>query len=196
MRFLLKAIKREMGDYDSVWQFLYLHDWFDPVHNVINWFRNTYARICRFFFWGWKLRNSHDWDGHTLYEIIHLKLERMDKEMLNKGHLAWQYEEKKRCYRTLKIAKEAARRLSKGRLEDRAVTKFHDTYGYTFKGQEKRDNCLSHIFGMDQEPKILLSEGLYKKLQKSAWKEDADRLQYHKDLLFNTLNKWLEHYWD
>jgi hypothetical protein len=34
-------------------------------------------QIKRFFYWGWALRNSHDWDSGYLEEMILLKLQRM-----------------------------------------------------------------------------------------------------------------------
>jgi hypothetical protein len=37
------------------------------------------AKIERFFYWGWALRNSQDWDNYYLDEIMLLKLERMRK---------------------------------------------------------------------------------------------------------------------
>lgn len=39
--------------------------------------RRLIEQIKRFFYWGWKLRNSFDWDNGFLEEMILLKLKRM-----------------------------------------------------------------------------------------------------------------------
>ena len=36
-------------------------------------------RIKRFFYWGWKLKDSFDWDSAYLEEVLYLKLVRMRK---------------------------------------------------------------------------------------------------------------------
>ena len=55
--------------------------------------RHFIDSVKRFFFWGWKLRNSHDWDYAYLYKIMALKLERMEYEFKNHGHCEWQEED-------------------------------------------------------------------------------------------------------
>lgn len=41
--------------------------------------------IKRFFYWGWKLRNSHDWDHDYFLEVMYLKLKRMEQYQITQG---------------------------------------------------------------------------------------------------------------
>ena len=77
-----------------------------------------YERVCRFFYWGWKLKDSHDWDYYYLNQIIHFKLVRMKKRLIDDakaGKLAvyceWQVKEKDRAHRMLLTSVELSRRL-------------------------------------------------------------------------------------
>lgn len=44
-------------------------------------FRNFYRRICFFLFWGWTLKDSHDWDHYHLYDLLFIKMNRMRKAL-------------------------------------------------------------------------------------------------------------------
>lgn len=60
--------------------------------------------IRMFFYWGWKLRNNHDWDYSYLFDMITLKLERMNKELLN-SLVDWEHDdEHKRAIKALSLA--------------------------------------------------------------------------------------------
>lgn len=43
--------------------------------------RNLIETVKRFFYWGWTLRNSYDWDYGYVETIIHLKLKRLKYAM-------------------------------------------------------------------------------------------------------------------
>ena len=40
---------------------------------------DIYKKICRFFYWGWHLRNNHEYDFAYIYRMLHLKLSRIYK---------------------------------------------------------------------------------------------------------------------
>jgi hypothetical protein len=69
--------------------------------------RHYYRMICRMIWWGWKLRNSHDWDYGYMDEIIYLKLERMQKEMLQNGHCVWNSDPKSKEYYLMRKLEQA-----------------------------------------------------------------------------------------
>lgn len=70
-----------------------------------------YRSICRFFFWGWKLRNSYDWDFSYIYGIINVKLQRMENEFINNGHCVWNNDINNKGFKKLREAKVLAYRL-------------------------------------------------------------------------------------
>ena len=51
--------------------------WF---YNLVDTFRHFFDSIERFFFWGWNMRHSYDWDYGYLYKMIYLKMKRMEKD--------------------------------------------------------------------------------------------------------------------
>jgi len=78
--------------------------------------RHIYRKILRMIWWGWKLRNSYDWDHGYLDEIIYLKLYRMQKEMSQRGHCVWNSDPKSKEYHLMRKLEQAvytARIISK-----------------------------------------------------------------------------------
>lgn len=69
-----------------------------------------YRRIERFFYWGWKLKDHYDNDYTELYEIIYLKLDRIDKKVSD-SYVCWGDIGCGSQLRKLKTAKELAKRL-------------------------------------------------------------------------------------
>lgn len=51
--------------------------------NLVFPFKNFFRRVSFFLFWGWTLKDSHDWDYYHLYELINIKLKRMRKALEN-----------------------------------------------------------------------------------------------------------------
>jgi hypothetical protein len=81
----------------SFWDDLYLGetgikplDWcsnkFHDIHISLIVAQET---IERFFYWGWKLRKSHDFDFAFLEEMMLLKLKRMEKCFKKHGNTVW-----------------------------------------------------------------------------------------------------------
>jgi hypothetical protein len=83
-RRLLQGVT-EMTGKRTLWQKLYLADCLDPFFNAVTSVRAFYECVKRFFFWGWKLRKSYDFDSHTIYEMLNLKYRRIEKALEN-GH--------------------------------------------------------------------------------------------------------------
>jgi hypothetical protein len=184
-RQLLRSLS-EIKGYDSIWQFLWLHEWFDPFWK--RWY-NLLALIetvKRMFYWGWKMRDNHDWDFHYVYIMLYYKLDRMSKAMINKGHLEWQYEENKRVVRYLKMATECARRLA-FEEDNRYSHQFLDKYG--FRSSWSKQLKLKS----KGEP---ISKELYDRLYKASLDKDKNYRKYLKDNLYKALNTFGEHWWD
>lgn len=59
-----------------------------------------YETSERIIYWGWKLRNSHDWDYGYMEDMLLYKLQRMEKGVYLEGHHVWS--KKSREYRALK----------------------------------------------------------------------------------------------
>lgn len=64
----------------------------------MNTIRQWWETICRMCWWGWKLRNSYDWDYGYLDEMLYLKLDRMQKNMSKYGNCLWNSDPKAKEY--------------------------------------------------------------------------------------------------
>lgn len=67
--------------------------------------------VKNFFHYGWKFRNTFDFDGSTLYEAQYYKLERLYNCMLHNSHLQWNSSPNTRLMRRLCEAKHLAKYL-------------------------------------------------------------------------------------
>lgn len=83
-RSLIKAVREiSPSKEDSLLNKIYLSDAFDPFHKA-------YVKVCvffecveRFFYWGWKLRKSYDFDSAFVFEMLLLKYTRIYAAMEN-----------------------------------------------------------------------------------------------------------------
>jgi hypothetical protein len=57
--------------------------------------KRIYEKIGRMIFWGWNLRDSHDWDYFYIFHILELKLERI-YDTISEGPVDWDYDEEHR----------------------------------------------------------------------------------------------------
>lgn len=93
-----------------------LEDWGFKMSLRLKWFFFKrffivrYRRAERFFYWGWKLKDNCDNDYVELYEIIYLKLDRIDKKVSD-SYSCWGDIGYGSQLRKLKTAKELAKRL-------------------------------------------------------------------------------------
>jgi hypothetical protein len=150
--------------------------------------RILWKTVCRMVWWGWKMRNNHDWDFAYLYLTIHLKLQRMDKVLFSeKSYALWTIQDKSRVYRALKETKEIARRLSTGEEHYKYTLQFHEKYG--FKGSLA--SLFDERLGVEK-----ISDNLYNKLYRAALKKDEAHYKQLKQRFYYLLSTFGEHWWD
>lgn len=144
--------------------------------------------ICRMAWWAWKMRKNYDWDFAYLYMTIHYKLQRMDKVLLSgKSPCVWTTQTQSRMYRSLKEAKEIARRLAEGNEDMKYTLAFHDRFGYNSK------SLLSLPLDKDIEK---ISDKLYNKMYKTALEKDKKHYKKLKARFYYLLNTFGEYWWD
>lgn len=77
-----------------------------------------YEKIKRMIFWGWKMRNSYDYDAHTIYEMLQWKLERLLHVFKYDGHCVWNNSEDNKRMKDLKEAIELLKRKNSADDDD------------------------------------------------------------------------------
>jgi hypothetical protein len=151
--------------------------------------RIFWEMVCRMAWWAWKMRKNHDWDFAYLYLTIHLKLKRMDDNMLTgKSYASWTYNKQSRCYRSLKEAKELAKRLADGEEDMKIIMQFHDRFGF-------RSDFARRI-GIEKENAEPISDKLYDRLYRKAVKENKEHYKAVKRRFYYLLETFGDHWWD
>lgn len=134
-------------------------------------------KIQRMFYWGWKMRNSVDFDACAIYEMLYLKLDRVYNCFLVNSHCVWNSDPNSKGMRRLRIARELARRLS--------TDLYIDNYEKHLEKFPKEDDWLE--FRMeDNERKSFLR----------AVKKDDYLVERDKEYLFELLNRNINFWWD
>jgi hypothetical protein len=191
MRALLKLYKSERKYHKSIWQMIYLSDWFDPIYKVIRFFPKTYEKLNRMIFWGWKLRYSWDFDASTLYEIIYLKLDRVQKCCLKHGHLEWDSSPDTNLMRKLSELKGLAKRLSEDNYHKNS-SRFHDMYCRL----DQNKSPLDYMFTKHHPEARPISETMYSFFFKKAIDADNKEKIADKKRFYYLMDKYLESFWD
>lgn len=161
--------------------------------------KELWFKIKQFCYWGWKLRNTVDYDGSTLYDVIYLKLDSIYNCFINDGHLVWNSDKDNKNMRKLRVAIELAKRLS-----ERDCTFYcqdlHDKHdlkwGKIKFNFEKIDNKLSYMITsrcnvITEKDKIQESKEL-----RLIYKKEQSIRKHNKELLFKLLFKYLDSWWD
>lgn len=161
------------------------------ISNIKYWFINLFETLERMFYWGWKLRKSYDFDGNTLFDIIHLKLERLYKCHRDHGHCEWNSSTETKLMKRLKEASELAKRLSDEEYTDKYSMRVFSNYigsegdGFIYDSHKK----------FHPEAKEIDSN-LYSVMLKKALNKDYKNYTNNKNRLFKLLDRYLDRWWD
>ena len=135
---------------------------------------NFIDQVKNFFFWGWKMRNSVDFDCNSIYDVLYLKLDTTYKCMVENSHLMWNRNENTVGMKKMRIARELAKRISEDQyLENNFI--FPDK--------------LTSFFGVG-------ITGKYFKNYKGASKRHTNQMKNEKTELFRLMEKHLDGWWD
>jgi len=152
--------------------------------NLISFFSDLKRRVEFFCYWGWKLKDSYDWDYCFLYEIIHIKMKRMHKNMTKYGHCVDSSVNSKSMKRLLEASELADRLRGKDNIETINMMK-----KYTHEGDFTKK--YSH-YGK----RIELDEKTYRFFSKKAMERDASRNKTTKNRFFKLMHTYMENWWD
>lgn len=93
---------------------------------IAYWIHCQLEILGRMVYYGWNARNCHDYHPDSLYQIIHLKLNRSIKYLRSGGTL---FSTRKPLSKKLIIASQLAKRLSEDAYLDNAVKPFKTKFG-------------------------------------------------------------------
>jgi hypothetical protein len=164
----------------------------EKINELFEWFRSKYEMICRIFYYGWKMRNSYDFDGHALYGVIYLKLDAMYRCFRDHGHCVWNRNKNTVSMRRIRIARELARRLDEGDYFSRALIP-HDKKWGTSEVKFKNGKGIFIIYenakNYEQQEQARDEMLLY-------YNKAEEQIQTEHKELFRLLEKYLQGWWD
>ena len=170
-----------------------IKDVFDDLRVNISCFFET---VERFFFWGWKLRNSYDWDHRYLVEIIHFKLKRMEKKFIKNSRCTWTERLSKGhpsgLAQKLKVAIKLSERYLNHDYSNETKHALHqEKYGeFTFKSEK------GYFITRYDKTKTEEENNKAKKAFSKLMKEEDERREAERVQLFEIISKYSEHWWD
>jgi hypothetical protein len=163
--------------------------------NIVSFFHEYAEVLDRMVYWAGAMKRSYDFDGHTFYDMLYRKLDRMYVCFLKHGHCVWNSKPSNKLMRKLLIAKNLAHRLAENDYHTKAdaVTAKYGNVQMAFSPIPERH--VSRVdFYMEKatpaEQKKALNE-LHK-----AHAEDDKQREVEKKYLFNLVQKHIDQWWD
>ena len=155
-----------------------------------------YETVCRFCFWGWKLRNAYEFQCESIYLTIYLQLKQMIDYSKEYAHLCWNSNYEGSEFRKLRIASCLAKRL------------YEDDYNIHMKNHDKKWGCGQYTTIENKE-----TDRTYLEIKRKNIHNEKDKLQHSKEYrlasdadekqksnerkyLYKLLEKHLESWWD
>lgn len=155
--------------------------------------RKRYYMLQRFFYWGWNLRDSHDWDYSQLYAIMLLKMKRMHKAIENGSTEAAC---KKKILKSLKEAIKLCERL----LEDNytrnldKVAKKWGEHEFAFNPSDTKGFSTMYSFNknaLNPKDQKKANEETMIAYTKDDFEQTMDRMR-----LFQVMQENIQKWWD
>jgi len=163
----------------------------DKYYDFIGFFSSKYQMLQRMFFWGWKMRWSWDFDSHTIYEMLHYKLDRLYNCHLKYSHCVWNSDPNNNLMKKLKEASILAKRLSEDQYDIKAFEEADKKFKLKSWMEKIKDTSYSRYYSTYEiTPK---RAELYRKARVKIYFKQK---QYEKDRLFKLLNQYIAIWWD
>ena len=100
----------------------------DFIYDIKSFFVVSHEQICRFFYYGWKMRNAYEFDSHSILMADHYATTRLLKFMQsNSTHTLWTSYDSKLLRRLIEY-QNLGERLLKYHYNDN-TNKFFDSIG-------------------------------------------------------------------
>lgn len=205
----MRSLTRRFKEIKNFWDLLLLGetDIFildrtsDFIHNIKCKIIVLVESIERFFWWGWKMRMSHDWDSAFLLEVMLLKMKRMERCFEKHGNLMWNQEpdsDEYRYMRALKISIKLLERLTERSSNTYVINAWKDHDKKWGRVITNRDSVETpKLFKLTRENiKTNKDEDEYNKDFKKLMDLDYEIYTRDNRILWKIIEKYHGHWWD
>lgn len=152
-------------------------------------------------FWGWNMRWSYDFDASTIYDMLHLKLNRLHTEFKDNGHCVWNGNIDHPDMKRIRVATELAKRLSTEGYTLRACREHEKKWGAC--EMTSRPVFIGKNVGYGKVLDFTYPNASTDKLREICNKDllrihkKYDRMQIEdRKYLFRLLDKYIKQWWD
>lgn len=160
------------------------------IRTIRAFFRSNYEMLKRMIFWGWNMRHSYDFDAHSIYLMLHLKLERVYGAMKN-GNCLWNDDESNNRMRKLLEAKGLAKRIYDEKYSSYYSIKFMEKY------RSSKHGCgLSDMMGELYPKSKVIDEAMWSHMFRKACKKDSKHAKMDIERFHYLMSKYTQHWWD
>lgn len=192
------------------------------IEDRTNWFTDAWwsfwsemlfwkESIGRFFYWGWKMKTSHDWDHSYLYDVMLLKTKRMLRCFEEHGNGTWTVSNvhdpdyDKEEYKRLKALKLTIKLIERVRndcyhdIHDDIMDNRYGDLTICFENEEKTDTgtTCELIARRDGIPvDELPDKGAYEKDRKDRYLIGERRKQRDMEIIGKLMAKYSLSWWD
>jgi len=180
MRLISKLFK---SDEDSIFQKIYLSDWFDPIYRLYRKPFNMYHYIEKFIYYGRVgASQCHDFEAGGVHSLIYAHMKRVHKYMnSNNTHLVWNDKPDTKPMRKLAEFLELSKRMSENEMSS------YVNYDKV-KAKYPEKGCMSIFENRGNTP--------YRQEIRAAFKKDKKVVDARLKRYYDLFEKELPGFWD
>lgn len=149
-------------------------------------FKSFIEKLRRMVYWGWKMRNSYDFDAHTIYDMLHYKLDKIYQSALKDPYHVWT-DPNTKLMKRLKEASILAKRIREDNYQIRAFQEADEKFTYKHWLVPSLTHRKSSLFKKTPERARLFYKGrdrIYMKVQ-----------QHEVERFHMLLEKYIDRWW-
>lgn len=156
--------------------------------------RILYEQLCRFFYYGWNMRNAYEFDSSSVELAQYYSLLRLKKFMeSDKTHLAWNDSKDTKLMKRLAEAVKLSGELVK--IDNETSNKHYSKFRKKYKSNDKK-NSISYLFGDRYTKAKEIDDKLFTFMLRKAFKKDSTVFLEKNKRFEYLMSKYLKHWWD
>lgn len=153
-----------------------------------------YEQLCRFFYYGWKMKDAYEYDYNSVEQAQYFSLLRLKKFMdSDKTHLMWNDSKDTKLMKRLAETVELSKYLVNHDRSFKNYRKLRKKY----KSNKKRGrfDIFEDTF-MEYKNAKPIDDKLFRFMMKKAFERDGKEYKAKKKRFEHLMSTYLQHWWD
>lgn len=185
---LIKTYKKERKYYNSIWEMIYVSEWFNPIYRLYKLPSRLYSYIEKFIYYGKVGTRCYDFDAGSVHALINAHIKRVEAFMHSDDtHLVWNSDSTSKNMKRLREFSELCSRMERNEFND---------YYYTNIEVEKYGRLFDNL--IEAEDGFLVRERSSKEAEafRKAYKKDSLRAEHLRKRYYYMFEKYVGGFWD